>query len=69
LLLLTHIFPYVLYSVPLVAFLVSFHLKTKLPFPWDHMLCISSRVNGVAHCMLATHSHTYLMQSICYSHL
>jgi hypothetical protein len=31
LLLLTHIFPYELFSVPLVAFLVSFHLKTGFP--------------------------------------
>ena len=33
LLLLIHIFPYVLFSVPLVAFLVSFHLKTGFPLP------------------------------------
>ena len=33
LLLLTHIFPYELFSVPLVAFLVSFHLKTGFPLP------------------------------------
>jgi hypothetical protein len=59
LLLLTHIFPYVLFSVPLVAFLVSFHLKTRFPLPWDHMLCISSRVNAVAHCMLAKHADTF----------
>jgi hypothetical protein len=39
-LLLTRIFPYVLYSVPLVVFLVSFRLKTKFPLPLDHMLCI-----------------------------
>jgi hypothetical protein len=59
LLLLIHIFSYVLFSVPLVAFLVSFHLKTGFPLPWDHMLCISSRVNAVAHCMLAKHADTF----------
>jgi hypothetical protein len=44
---------------PLVAFLVSFHLKTGFPLPWDHMLYISSRVNAVAHCMLAKHADTF----------
>jgi hypothetical protein len=33
LLLRIHIFPYVLFSDPLVAFLVSFHLKTGFPLP------------------------------------
>jgi hypothetical protein len=33
LLLLIHIFPYVLFSVPFVAFLVSFHLKTGFQLP------------------------------------
>jgi hypothetical protein len=36
-----------------------FHLRTGFPLPWDHMLCISSRVNGVAHCMLAKHADTF----------
>jgi hypothetical protein len=59
LLLLVHIFPYVLFSVPLVAFLVSFHLKTGFPLPWDHMLCISSRVNSVAHCICWPNTPTH----------
>jgi hypothetical protein len=53
-----------LFYVPLVAFLVSFHVKTGFPLPWDHMLSISSRVNAVTHCICwpntPTHSHTYL---------
>jgi hypothetical protein len=71
LLLLIHIFPYVLFSVPLVAFLVSFHLKTGFPLPWDHMLCISSHVNAVVHCMLAKHAGTFthISQSIWESRL
>jgi hypothetical protein len=36
-----------------------FHLKTGFGLPWDHMLCISSRVNAVAHCMLAKHADTF----------
>jgi hypothetical protein len=70
-LLLIHIFPYVLFSAPLVAFLVSFHLKTGFPLPWDHKLCISSRVNAVAHCMLAKHADTFthVSQSIWESRL
>jgi hypothetical protein len=43
----------------IICFLVSFHLKTGYPLPWDHMLCISSRVNAVAHCMLAKHADTF----------
>jgi hypothetical protein len=62
-----------LFSVPLVAFLVSFHVKTGFPLPWDHMymLCISSRVNAVAHCMLAKHADTFthVSQSIWESRL
>jgi hypothetical protein len=59
-----------LFSVPLVAFLVSFHLKTKFPLPWDHISCISSRVNAVAHCMLVKHANTFthVSQSIWESH-
>jgi hypothetical protein len=53
LLLLIHIFPYVLFSVPLGAFLVSFHLKTGFLLPLGHMLCISSPNTP-------THSHTCL---------
>jgi hypothetical protein len=63
LLLLIHIFSYtcnVLFSVPLVAFLVSFHLKTGFPLLWGHMLCISPRVNAVVHCMLAKHADTFI---------
>jgi hypothetical protein len=41
------------------------------PLPWDHMLCISSRVNAVAHCMLAEHADTFthVSQSIWESRL
>jgi hypothetical protein len=71
LLLLIHKFPYVLFSVPLVAFLVSFHLKTGFPLRWDHMLCISSRVNAVAQRMLAKYADTFthVSQSIWESRL
>jgi hypothetical protein len=48
-----------LFSVPLDAFSVSFHVKTGFPLPWDHMMSISSRVNAVAHCMLAKHADTF----------
>jgi hypothetical protein len=39
--------------------------------PWDHILCISSRVNAVAHCMLAKHADTFthVSQSIWESRL
>jgi hypothetical protein len=60
-----------LFSVPLVAFLVSFHVKTGFPLPLNHMLSISSRVNAVAHCMLAKHADTFthVSQSIWESRL
>jgi hypothetical protein len=59
------------FSVPLVAFLVSFHVKTGFPLPWDYTLSISSRVNAVAHRMLAKHADTFthVSQSIWESRL
>jgi hypothetical protein len=47
------------------------HLRAIGILPWDHMLCISSRVNDVAHCWpnTPTHSHMHVSQSIWESRL
>ena len=59
----THIFIFVLSFALLVDCLTFFHSRTEFLLQWDRMLCISIRVNDVAHCMLVKHADIYARES------